>query len=121
MPAAVWPSFHCRPSTARTLLSPSASTRQTPTTLTNELASPPTVSFEKLSFNGSAAAAPMRHAANAAPESAIALIVMVRLLHSQLPGLSVRLLLSMPNHFTGVKTKSVARDGFLHPFHRDSA
>src|SRR5215470_18527541 len=80
MPAEAWPSFHCRPSTARTLLSPSASTRHTPTTLTNELASPPTVSFEKSSFNGSAAAAPIRHAANAAPESAIALIVMVRLL-----------------------------------------
>src|SRR5215813_10577058 len=119
MPAAVWPSFHCRPSTARTLLSPSASPRQTPTTFTNELESPPTVSFEKLSFNGSAAAAPIRHAASAAPESAIALIVMVRLLHSQLPGLCTTASVDAVNRFTGVETKSVARDGFLHPFHRD--
>src|SRR5262245_41694936 len=57
MPVAVWPSFHWRPSTASTLLSPSASTRQTPTTFTNALASAPTVSFEKSSLSGSAVAA----------------------------------------------------------------
>src|SRR5262245_15736524 len=80
MPVAVWPSFHWRPSTAMTLLSPSASIRQTPTTFTNELASAPTFSFEKSSFNGSAVAAPMRHAINAGPESAIIFMVMAWLL-----------------------------------------
>src|SRR6476620_1892454 len=80
MPAAVWPTFHWRPSTAKTLLPPSASIRQTPTTFTNELASAPTVSFEKSSFNGSATAAPLMHAINAAPESAIVFMVMAWLL-----------------------------------------
>src|SRR6266567_1506452 len=47
MPAEACPSFHCRPSTARTLLLPSASIRQTPTMLRNDAGSAPTVSFEK--------------------------------------------------------------------------
>src|SRR5258705_372052 len=50
MPAAVWPSFHCRPSTTNTLLPPSLSMRQTPTTLTKDFGSAPTVSSEKSSF-----------------------------------------------------------------------
>ena len=73
-----------RPSTARTLLSPSASTLHTPTTLTNELGSPPTVSFEKSSLIGSAAA-PIRLMAMAAPASKIVLIVLlafIAFLHS---------------------------------------
>src|SRR5215470_13737156 len=86
MPAEAWPSFHCRPSTARTLLSPSASIRQTPTTFTNELASAPTVSFEKSSLSGSAAAAHTTKAVNAAPASEsvlmIAIVLMVMTLSS---------------------------------------
>src|SRR6184192_1128768 len=50
MPAAVWPSFHCRPSTTKTLLPPSLSMRQTPTTLTKDFGSAPTLSSEKSSL-----------------------------------------------------------------------
>src|SRR5215210_3693643 len=47
MPEADCPSFHCRPSTERTVFSPSFSIRQTPTTLKNDFGSAPTVSAEK--------------------------------------------------------------------------
>src|SRR5471032_893869 len=46
MPAEDCPSFHWRPSTARTFVLPSASTRQTRTTLKNDFGSAPTVSLE---------------------------------------------------------------------------
>src|SRR5215813_9561822 len=82
MPVAVWPSFHWRPSTASTLLSPSASMRQTPTTFTNELASAPTVSFEKSSLSGSAAVAHGAEAirATAANDRLVMVLVMTHLL-----------------------------------------
>src|SRR5262245_50082344 len=108
MPAEAWPSFHCRPSTASTLLSPSASIRQTPTTFTNEPESAPTLSFEKSSFNGSAAATPIRHAANAAPESAIALIVMVWLLLTTL-GPYATAFVDAADRIIGVNTKSATQ------------
>src|SRR5260370_20596162 len=57
MPAEDWPSFHWRPSTASTLLLPSLSMRQMPTTLTSVLGSAPTVSLEKSIFKVSAAVA----------------------------------------------------------------
>src|SRR5215813_8960200 len=82
MPVAVWPSFHARPSTASTLLSPSASMRQTPTTFTNELASAPTVSFEKSSLSGSAATASSAAAATvtAANGRLVMILIMIHLL-----------------------------------------
>src|SRR4051794_16657222 len=82
MPVAAWPSFHWRPSTASTLLSPSASMRQTPTTFTNELASAPTVSFEKSSLSGSAADACSAEAvkATAANDRLVMILVMTHLL-----------------------------------------
>src|SRR5262245_58888419 len=55
MPAAVCPCFHCRPSTTNTLLLPSASIRQPPTTLKNDFGSAPTVSSEKSILSGSTA------------------------------------------------------------------
>src|SRR5262245_24972905 len=76
MPAAVCPSFHCRPSTTSTLLLPSLSIRQTPTTLTNDFGSAPTVSSEKSTFRGCAAPAYVSSAARPAQAAAI---VMVRL------------------------------------------
>src|SRR6185369_9768445 len=57
MPAAVWPCFHCRPSTTRTLLFASASMRQTPTTLRKDFGSAPTVSSAKSTLSGSIAPA----------------------------------------------------------------
>src|SRR5215813_10980065 len=82
MPVAAWPSFHARPSTASTLLSPSASMRQTPTTFTNELASAPTVSFEKSSLSGSAATACSAAAitVTAANDRLVMILVMIHLL-----------------------------------------
>src|SRR5499426_996690 len=80
MPAEAWPSFHCRPSTASTLLSPSASIPQTPTTFTNAVGSAPTVSFEKSSFSDSPAAAHVRQAANATPASDTALVLFLTLM-----------------------------------------
>src|SRR5215470_6364388 len=82
MPVAAWPSFHWRPSTASTLLSPSASTRHTPTTFTNALASAPTVSFEKSSLSGSAAVAHSAEAikATAANDRLVMVLVMTHLL-----------------------------------------
>src|SRR5262245_4631595 len=80
MPVAVWPSFHARPSTASTLLSPSASMRQTPTTFTKELASPPTVSFEKSSLSGSAATACSAEAATVTAANEVMILVMIHLL-----------------------------------------
>src|SRR5215203_3064629 len=47
MPADDCPSFHCRPSTAMTLLPRSLSMRQVPTTGTSDLGSAPTVSSVK--------------------------------------------------------------------------
>src|SRR5262249_22063228 len=60
-----------------TFLPSSASIRQTPTTLTNEVGSAPTVSLAKSSLSGSAAAAPRRHAASAAPEIVVMVFLMV--------------------------------------------
>src|SRR5262245_66065157 len=77
MPAEAWPSFHCRPSTASTLFSPSASIRQTPTTFTNEVGSAPTVSFEKSSLSGSAATPQPRQAAMVAAAIVLMLLLMV--------------------------------------------
>src|ERR671936_1850767 len=77
MPAAVWPSFHCRPSTTNTLLLPSLSMRQTPTTLTNDLGSAPTVSSEKSTFRGCPALA---YVSRAASPTAATAIVIVRVL-----------------------------------------
>src|SRR5215468_9280855 len=76
MPAAVWPSFHCRPSTATTFLPSSASIRQTPTTLTNEVGSAPTVSLAKSSLSGSADTAPRSPIASATPEIVVALFLL---------------------------------------------
>src|SRR5262245_14642468 len=77
MPAAVCPSFHCRPSTTSTLLLPSLSIRQTPTTLTNDFGSAPTVSSEKSTFRDCAAPA---YVSSAARPTQAAAIVTVRLL-----------------------------------------
>src|SRR5262249_2881845 len=77
MPAAVWPSFHCRPSTTNTLLLPSLSMRQTPTTLTNDFGSAPTVSSEKSTFSGCPASA---YVSSPASPTAAAAIVRLRLL-----------------------------------------
>src|SRR5215472_18539914 len=77
MPTAVCPSFHCRPSTTSTLLLPSLSMRQTPTTLTNDFGSPPTVSSEKSTFRGCAAPA---YVSSAATPTQAAAMVMVHLL-----------------------------------------
>src|SRR5262245_66095798 len=74
MPAAVCPSFHCRPSTTSTLLLPSLSIRQTPTTLTNDFGSPPTVSSAKSTFRGCAAPAYVSSAAS--PTQAAAIVMM---------------------------------------------
>src|SRR5262249_2355649 len=52
MPAEACPSFHCRPSTARTLFPASFSIRQMPTTLTKDFGSAPTVSCAKSILNG---------------------------------------------------------------------
>src|SRR5262245_35661990 len=76
MPAAVWPSFHCRPSTAITFLPSSASIRQTPTTLTNEVGSAPTVSLATSSLIGFAAAAPRSPIASATPEIVVVLFLL---------------------------------------------
>src|SRR5262245_1406055 len=77
MPAAVWPSFHCRPSTTNTLFLPSLSMRQTPTTLTNDFGSAPTVSSEKSTFRGCPALA---YVSRAASPTAATAIVALRLL-----------------------------------------
>src|SRR4051812_44975098 len=57
MPADDCPSFHCRPSTASTLLPRSFSTRQTPTTGSRDLGSAPAVSFVKSILTDCCAAA----------------------------------------------------------------
>src|SRR5262249_7588822 len=56
MPADDWPSFHCRPSTASTVLPASASTRQIPTTGTSDFGSAPAVSLDRSTLNGAAIA-----------------------------------------------------------------
>src|SRR5690348_900164 len=90
MPADDWPSFHCRPSTARTGLPFSFSMRQIPTTLTREVGSAPTVSFAKSSFTGSAAAANVASPTPNASATArhvrslsIAMAVLLRLLQDE--------------------------------------
>src|SRR5215470_19178433 len=56
MPTEDWPSFHCRPSTASTVLPASVSTRQIPTTGTSDLGSAPVVSLERSTLKGAAIA-----------------------------------------------------------------
>src|SRR3954463_6473166 len=70
-PAAAWPSFQRRPSTARTRLPPSLAMTQLPTTAAKELGSAPTVSCEKSKTWPSAArvALPLKANAAAAPPS----------------------------------------------------
>src|SRR5262245_28190172 len=77
MPAAVWPSFHCRPSTTNTLLLPSLSMRQTPTTLTKDLGSAPTVSSEKSSFRDCPASAYVSSVARPTAAAAIMILHML--------------------------------------------
>src|SRR5258708_38719545 len=57
MPAEDWPSFHCRPSTASTVLPASVSIRQMPTTGTSDLGSAPAVSPERSTLETGAAIA----------------------------------------------------------------
>src|SRR5215212_4061928 len=66
-PAAAWPSFQRRPSTARTRLFPSLATTQLPTTAAKEFGSAPTVSCEKLKTLPSVARVIFGPRANAAP------------------------------------------------------
>jgi len=75
-PAEGWPSFHLRPSTAITRLSPSPTITQLPTIAAKVVGSAPTVSAEKSKTLCAAACAPFdRHgkaswaAAPAAPSS----------------------------------------------------
>jgi hypothetical protein len=77
MPADVCPSFHCRPSTASTLLFPSASIRQTPTTLKNDFGSPPTVSSEKSSFRGCPALTLNSNAASPTQAAAVPIALLI--------------------------------------------
>src|SRR5215216_2824530 len=78
MPAEDWPSFHCRPSTARTFLPFSVSTRHTPTTLNNDFDSAPAASAEKsiLIGCGAAAARPSAPSVNAQAANVPSLSVM---------------------------------------------
>src|SRR5260370_29693248 len=55
MPTEDWPSFHWRPSTTRTFFPLSSSTRQKPTTDTNDFGSAPAVSPERSTVVGWAA------------------------------------------------------------------
>src|SRR5215831_6307624 len=80
MPAAVWPSFHCRPSTTSTLLLPSASIRQTPTTLRNDFGSEPTVSSEKSILSGCTAPALKSNAVRPTPAAAAAMACLLILM-----------------------------------------
>src|SRR5262249_23345440 len=84
MPAAVCPSFHCRPSTTSTLLLPSLSIRQTPTTLRNDFGSAPTVSSEKSTFTDCAAPAYVSSAARPRPAT-VGLIVRLAIFMAYLP------------------------------------
>src|ERR1700730_18033334 len=84
MPAAVCPSFPWRPSTTSTLLLPSVSIRQTPTTLTNDFGSAPTVSSEKSILSGWTALALKSNAVRPTPATATVnarLIVLMTDLH----------------------------------------
>src|SRR5215471_13741087 len=80
MPAEDWPSFHCLPSTASTVLPASASMRHMPTTGSSDLGSAPAVSPEKSGLKSGAASAGSNAAAKptvAATRTAFALLFMM--------------------------------------------
>src|SRR3954469_9402241 len=77
MPADVCPSFHWRPSTASTFLLPSASIRQTPTTLRKDLGSTPTVSSEKSIFRSCPALALNSNAARPTHAIAVPIVLLI--------------------------------------------
>src|SRR5262249_10790531 len=85
MPAEDSPRFHCRPSTASTFLPFADSTRQTPTTETSALGSPPAASLAKSTLSDCAATAgSARASASAAMTNALVLSrCMTNLLYQQ--------------------------------------
>src|SRR6185369_6490615 len=80
MPADDCPSFHCRPSTTSTFFPPSFSTRQKPTTGTNDFGSAPTVSPERSMVVGGAARPGTASAAKAIADTSATLVFMLMLM-----------------------------------------
>src|SRR6185369_2991479 len=80
MPAEDCPSFHCRPSTTSTLFPPSLSTRQKPTTGTNDFGSAPTVSSPRSMVVGGAARAWKASAARPIADTMVVLTLVLMLM-----------------------------------------